>query len=102
MKSKSAEPEPVQILNALRRIVRELRLSTQLAEKGSGVSGAQLFVLHQLRESPAPSLAALAQRTRTDQSSVSVVVGRLVERGLVSRRRSEADGRRFEIGLTAR
>ena len=47
------------------------------------------------------SLGELADRTFTHQSSVSVVVSRLVARGLVARWPSAADGRRVELALTA-
>ncbi|MGZ3427687.1 MAG: MarR family transcriptional regulator, partial [Polyangia bacterium] len=43
------------------------------------------------------SLNELAARTLTHQSSVSVVVSRLVERGLVLRRPAAADARRLEL-----
>lgn len=43
----------------------------------------------------------LAERTHTDQSSVSVVVSRLVERELVQRSASQEDARRAEVRLTA-
>jgi DNA-binding MarR family transcriptional regulator len=36
------------------------------------------------------------------QSSVSVVVARLVEKGLVSRTRSKLDGRQVQLALTAK
>lgn len=48
------------------------------------------------------SLNALATRTRTHQSTVSVVVKRLVEHGLLTRTTSELDARRVEIRLTRR
>lgn len=60
-----------------------------------------MFVLHELGKAPALSLNELAERTRTDQSSVSVVVTRLVDAGLVARERSSHDGRRLELTLTA-
>jgi DNA-binding MarR family transcriptional regulator len=50
--------------------------------------------------SPAASLNDLAERTFTHQSSVSVVVERLVRRRLVSRERSAEDGRRIVLSLT--
>jgi len=46
------------------------------------------------------SLNELAARTLTDQSSVSVVVTRLVEAGLVTRDRDERDARRLVLHLT--
>jgi len=89
------------VMDGLRRIVRDLRLSAREAERGAGISGAQLFVLQTLSESSASSLNDLADRTLTDQSSVSVVVKRLVERKLVTRKPSEEDGRRVELALTS-
>jgi len=65
------------------------------------VSGAQLFVLQKLAEEPELSVNGLAQRTLTSKSSVSVVVARLVERGLVKRRPSPSDGRSVILALTA-
>lgn len=88
------------VLDALRRIVRVLRLSSRRAERELGVSGAQLFVLQRLAEGPARSVNDLARRTYTHQSSVSVVVRRLSERGLVVRRRSTQDARRVELTLS--
>jgi MarR family transcriptional regulator, lower aerobic nicotinate degradation pathway regulator len=88
-------------IDAFRRIFRALHLSARRAERELGLSGAQLFVLQQLDERAAHSLNDLAERTHTHQSSVSVVVRRLVDRGLVSRSRSPHDTRRVELRLTA-
>jgi DNA-binding MarR family transcriptional regulator len=87
-------------MNAVRSIVRALRINTRAIELQMGISLAQLFVLQQLAERPADSLNELAERTATHQSSVSVVVRRLVERGYVSRSASAADKRRIEIDVT--
>jgi DNA-binding MarR family transcriptional regulator len=88
------------ILDALRRIVRDLRLGARDAERTAGVSGAQLFVLQTLATEPVSSLNDLAERTLTDPSSVSVVVRRLVEQKLVTRNVSKDDARRVELRLT--
>jgi len=87
-------------VDALRRIVRAVRHSARRAERELGLSGAQLFVLQQLGVRPVRSLNELAERTRTHQSSVSVVVRRLVSRGLVTRTRAPDDTRRVELGLS--
>jgi DNA-binding MarR family transcriptional regulator len=87
-------------MNAVRSIVRALRINTRAIELKMGISLAQLFVLQQLAEKPADSLNELADRTATHQSSVSVVVRRLVERGYVTRTASSADKRRIEIAVT--
>jgi DNA-binding MarR family transcriptional regulator len=85
----------------MRRIVRALGISARTAERSIGITGAQLFVLRVLDAHPAQSLNELARLTFTHQSTVSVVVDRLVGRGFVTRSRSEADGRRVVLALTA-
>ncbi|CAN5831081.1 hypothetical protein BH11MYX3_BH11MYX3_33370 [soil metagenome] len=89
------------VLVALRRIVRYLRIADREVEAACKVSAAQLFVLHTLVDKPGSSLSEVAQRTLTDQSSVSTVVTRLVERGLVRRTPSRRDRRRTELRVTA-
>src|SRR5690242_3949452 len=93
--------EPAAVLVALRRIVRYLRLADREAEASNGLSAAQLYVLHVLLDEPARSLAEIAERTMTDQSSVSTVVAKLVSRGLVARTVSGDDRRRTQLRLTA-
>jgi len=88
------------ILDSIRRLVRLLRLTDRAAQSELGISGAQLFVLHELAKTPAVSLSELAERTRTDQSSVSVVVSRLVEGGYLMRERDGRDARRLVLTLT--
>jgi len=97
----TALPEAVrEVLNSLRQIVRSLRVSSRAAEQRVGLSGAQLFVLQCLaRQSPC-SVNDLAARTATDQSSVSVVVSRLVALGHVRRTVSTRDRRRVALSLT--
>ncbi len=88
-------------MDSLRRIVHALRVATRASEREFGLTAAQLFVLRQLSAAPGQSLSNLALRTRTTQSSISEVVARLVQRGLVSRESSKQDRRRAELSLTA-
>ena len=87
-------------MDGLRRLVRVLRLSSGEAERAVGLSGAQLFVLQQVDQNGPSSINQLAERTFTHQSSVSAVVARLLERGLVMRTASAVDRRRAEVSLT--
>ncbi len=88
------------VVNSLRRITQAIRLSSSVVQDKLGITGAQLFVLQELAEVPGASLRELADRTLTDQSSVSVVVSRLVEGGQVVRRTSATDARRTELSLS--
>jgi DNA-binding MarR family transcriptional regulator len=89
------------VLDSFRRIVQALRVASRAAEQQMGLSASQLFVLHKLSDGKATSLNELARRTLTHQSTVSVVVQRLVERNFVTRTRSEEDGRQIVLKLTA-
>jgi len=88
------------VIEAIRRIERELRVSARGAEGRVGLSSAQRLVLQHLSESGSLSLGELAARTLTDPSSASAVVARLVRGGLVARKRSDEDERRVELRLT--
>jgi DNA-binding MarR family transcriptional regulator len=88
------------VMDGIRAVVRALRLNTRAIEKQLGISLAQLWVLQLLAEKPAESLNDLAVATATHQSSVSVVVRRLVERGFATRTTAHKDKRRVRIELT--
>jgi DNA-binding MarR family transcriptional regulator len=89
------------VFASLRRIVHALHTSSRDTEQRLGLTGAQLFVLTQLRATPSLSINELAERTMTHQSTVSVVVRRLVQRKLVRKVRAVDDARRVELTLTA-
>src|SRR5947207_3689054 len=89
-----------EVMDGIRAVVRALRLNTRAIEKQLGISLAQLWVLQILAEKPAESLNELAVATATHQSSVSVVVRRLVEREFVTRTTAHRDKRRVRIELT--
>ena len=88
-------------LDALRRIVRMLRVTDRDVERRLGISVAQLFVLELLVDHGPSSIGDLAAATMTDPSSVSVVVKRLVDAGLASRDHSPQDARRAVIAATS-
>jgi DNA-binding MarR family transcriptional regulator len=96
----SRADEHRRVMDSLRRIVRALRLSSTDLERTHGVSVAQHFVLEQLADGQPRSIRELARETLTDPSSVSVVVARLVEHKLVTRRADASDGRRARVALT--
>jgi MarR family transcriptional regulator, lower aerobic nicotinate degradation pathway regulator len=102
MHSGRADRDSFLAVEALRKLVRLLRDSAHILEKRTGVTGAQLFVLRVLSGNPGLSINELARRTMTHQSSVSVVVSRLVARGLVARVPAPDDRRRLIVSVTPR
>src|SRR4051812_49510046 len=88
-------------LDAFRRIVQALRVG----RAGGGYRGfgsAQLFALQQIAEHPDASINDVAAFTRTHQSSVSVVIQRLVRQRLVAKVASTQDRRRQRLAVTPR
>ena len=89
-------------LGLVRTLVATLSHSARAVERSTGVTNAQLFILQQLAEADALSVNDLAARARTQQSTVSIVVARLVRAGLATKRKSADDGRIAAISLTKR
>jgi DNA-binding MarR family transcriptional regulator len=89
-----------QVLDLIRQIIRTQRVSSRAAEKELGISSAQLLVLQRLEPVESLSLNELSEQTQTHQSSTSVVVSKLVSRGLLARTRSKGDARRLVLTLT--
>ncbi len=98
---RDASADIVNVVDAIRSIIQSLRISGRAAEQKLGISSAQLYILHELAERPAQSINDLAERTYTHQSSVSMVVSRLVEHRLVTRHPARGDARRLSISLTS-
>jgi DNA-binding MarR family transcriptional regulator len=89
-------------LDALRRIVQALRIAGRESERRVGLSAAQLFALQRVAENPGASINDIAARTFTHQSSVSVVLQRLVDQRLVVKVPVVSDRRRQALELTAK
>ena len=99
-KRTAKDEEVTAVFHPLRRLVHALHVASRETERRLGVTRAQLIVLTQLRATPSLSINALAERTMTHQSTVSVVVRRLVRRKLVKKIRAQDDARRVELTLT--
>ena len=87
-------------MDSLRQIVHALEIGSRAAQITVGLSGAQLLVLQTLDAAGVMSINELAQKSHTHQSSVSVVVSRLTEAGLVKRAAAPGDARRLELSVT--
>lgn len=89
-----------QTLAAWRRLSQAVRRRERLAERDTGLTGAQLFALRQLADHPSATVGELARLTSTDPSSISVVVTRLLDKKMVRRERDPLDQRRWRLLIT--
>ena len=84
----------------LRALVDSLSSSARAVERRTGVTNAQLFLLHELAASGPLGIGELAVRARTQPSTVSIVVSRLARAGLLTKARGRDDARRAIVRIT--
>ena len=98
-KVKSGEVS-VEVLKKFRVIYGSVRQHFHEVEKSCGVSGSQLWILHEIAGQPGVGVSELASRLSIHQSTCSLLVDKLVNRKLVSKERSTEDQRRVGLRLT--
>jgi DNA-binding MarR family transcriptional regulator len=99
---KTRDKEKAKAFRCIRALVAALQTSARAVEERTGLTNAQLFLLRHIAGANGLTINDLSQRTSAAQSSVSVVVGRLVRGDYVRRGRVATDGRRVTLTATAR
>ncbi|HRN83779.1 MAG TPA: helix-turn-helix domain-containing protein, partial [Hyphomicrobium sp.] len=66
----------------------------------AGLTPRQFAVMTAIANSEEPSQTTLVERTGIDRSTMADIVRRLTARGLVQRRRTRRDARRYAVRLT--
>jgi len=89
-----------QALTSLRRILRVTELCSRELARKSELTTSQLLVLRYLGENGAALPSAIAKSIDLKQATVTVLVNKLEDAGLVTRRRDTEDRRRVWIALT--
>jgi DNA-binding MarR family transcriptional regulator len=93
-------PDALSALMQFRQIFRAAKQHFSSVERVVGVTGAQLWVLRELRERPGLKVTELAAAMALQQSTVSNLLEALARRRLVERRRSATDQRVVHCFLT--
>jgi MarR family transcriptional regulator, organic hydroperoxide resistance regulator len=88
----------LEVLKQFRLIYGSVRQHFRRVEETCGVSGSQLWMLHELQSAPGIGVSELAHRLSIHQTTCSQLVEKLVTRGYVEKMRSVEDQRR--VGLT--
>ncbi len=86
------------VLKQFRLIYGSVRHHFRQIEETCGVSGSQVWMLHELQAAPGIGVSDLAHRLSIHQTTCSQLVEKLVARGFVVKTRSDQDQRR--VGLT--
>jgi DNA-binding MarR family transcriptional regulator len=85
---------------ALRRITRAIDLQSKRLVKATGLTAPQLVVIDTLHKQGELSPSAIARAVSLSQATITSILDRLVQAGLVERIRSETDKRVVLARLT--
>ena len=95
------EPIETRVLSAMRRLMRATDLDAKKLARQTNLSTSQLLVMELMAASGDLTVGRIAERVGLAQATVTAIVDRLADRGLVSRRRSDTDRRQVNVSLTA-
>jgi DNA-binding MarR family transcriptional regulator len=93
-------PIEAEVLSALRRLIRATDLDSKRVARQTNLSTSHLLVLGLLAEGDAQTVGSIAEHVGLAQGTVTSMVDRLEERGLVARQRSDMDRRQVHVILT--
>lgn len=89
-----------QVLVSLRRIIRATDLYSRRLEKETGLTTPQLVVMSEIRQRGTALASEIARSVSLSQATVTNILNRLENHGLIDRKRSDEDKRRINVGLT--
>ena len=95
-----AESAHLATLKKLRVVIRAAQRHSAWIEKQCGVSGAQLWIMQELQETPGMRIGGLVHRLAVNQTKASKLVDELVKRGLVLKSRDPEDQRAVQLALS--
>jgi DNA-binding MarR family transcriptional regulator len=92
--------DPLAILAKFRILIRAAQRHSAAIQKRCGVSGAQLWMLQELRDAPGLRVGELATRMAIHQTTTSNLLDSLEKSGYVLKSRDESDQRVVNLSLS--
>ena len=89
-----------QVLTSLRRVIRAIDLHSKQLVKTASVTGPQLRLLQLIRSQGDATASELSEAMSLSQATVTSILDRLEDRGLIERVRSSTDKRKVHPRLT--
>lgn len=88
------------VLIALRKVIRATDLHSKYLAKNTGLTTAQLLILQSIQNMGEVSIGEISKKISLSQATVTSILDRLVDKGLVYRERSTKDKRKVHAYLT--
>lgn len=95
-----SDEQATHVLGAIRSIIRSTDIQSKRLHKLSGLTTAQAVVIRAIREMGEVTTRKLSAQVALSQATVTTVLDRLQDKGLVERYRSEEDRRIVHTRLT--
>ncbi len=89
-----------EVLISIRRIIQSIDLHSRFLVRQFGLTGPQLIVLQEISNAGEISITEIAKAVSLGQATVTGILERLENRGLLARRRSKSDKRKVMIQIT--
>jgi len=97
---RGGSPAGEDVLVLLRRIIRAIDLHSKKLSREVGLTTPQIVILQAIRDSGEVTTGRISAAVSLSQATVTTILDRLEERGLVERYRSEVDRRIVHLRLT--
>ena len=88
------------VMIALRKIIQAIEMNSKQLIKRVGLTGPQLVILQEITRMGEVTAGEIAQAVSLSQATVTGILERMENRGLLVRRRSERDKRRIMVRIT--
>ncbi len=89
-----------EVLKSLRRVIRAMDLHSKQLVKHTGLTTAQLLLMQTVKKNDLTTIGRIAEEINLSQATVTTILDRLEERGLLVREGSKQDKRKVHIKLT--
>ncbi len=96
----SKNQTPQMILSSLRQIIRAMDIRSRYLAKTVGLTVPQLVVLRAIDEHEQIPIGRIAEQASLSQATVTSIVDRLEQRGLLVRARGDVDRRKVWLNVT--
>jgi DNA-binding MarR family transcriptional regulator len=102
VRRRRTDPLSIEVLKSFRIIYGSVRQHFRDVQRTTGISGSQLWILHEVMQTPGIGVSELADKLAIHQSTCSQLVEKLVRAALMAKTRSSDDQRRVGLSVTAR
>jgi len=89
-----------ELLTSIRKVIRAIDLHSKQLNKSSGLTGPQLLIMQEIARVKGVTASQIAKQINLSAATVTNILDRLENKGLINRVRSSEDKRRVSLFLS--